>query len=94
MADVGTFAVDTRIPAAYANIFAVMTGANIRIVFGDRRDNIGRVAATETYVAEIVMPRDVAENLAAQIQYMLGLTPVEIDTRPVNIEEQNGGRVF
>jgi hypothetical protein len=76
----------TIIPAAYANIFAVMTAETVRIVFGDQRDQVGRVPVSETYVAEIIMTKENAEALSYAIIDSLN---VAASPQPVMMETQD-----
>jgi hypothetical protein len=69
--------------AAYANKTAVMVSENVRLIFIDARQNVGRVAQTETVVGEIVMARANAQILAESIYQMLGVAPLEDEQWPI-----------
>jgi hypothetical protein len=51
----------------YANKSVVMLSEAVRMILIDSRQNVGRVAATETVVAEFVMTRNNAEVFANAI---------------------------
>ena len=64
--------------ASYANKHAVMVSSMVRLVFIDERQNLGRVAATESIVAEVIMTRDHAVLIAEEILAILASPRAEL----------------
>ena len=89
-------AVSTNPIAVYANKHVIMLSSVMRMVFIDQRQNVGRVAATESVVAEIVMTREHAQLLADEI--IRSLAPVaevrDERTSEANTKWSKSGETF
>ena len=62
--------------AVFANKHVIMYSGVMRLVFIDQRQNVGRVAATESVIAEIIITKEQAQLLADEI--IRYLTPAAV----------------
>jgi hypothetical protein len=61
--------------ASYSNKHAIMVSSIVRFVFIDERQNLGRVAATESIVSEVIMTQEHALAFAEEIIDILTSAP-------------------